>query len=177
MDIIQLDLQYISNPSYKEREESANEMCNKKDIKFYKKRILYTFKEMVKQPDKLDHLPLSLQTAFYDIIKEYVDHFKQLDTSDALQSFLPENEMNEKERKNKEEIMVCKKEADTFLFSDTIKQKQIKHKTMKDFCIDVTKQKKNTDPIYPKQKQFSIHSKKHKNKGIPSREKKKGKKK
>ena len=177
MDIIQLDLQYIGNPSYKEREETTNEICNKKDITFYKKRILYTFKEMVKQPDKLDHLPLSLQTAFYDIMKEYVDHFKQLDTSDALQSFLPENENNEKERTNKEEIMLGKKEADTFLFSDTIKQTQIKHKTMKDFCIDVSKRKTNKDPIYPKQKQFSIHSKKHKNKGIPSREKQKGKKK
>ena len=48
MDIIQLDLQYIGNPSYKEREETTNEICNKKDITFYKKRILYTFKEMVK---------------------------------------------------------------------------------------------------------------------------------
>ena len=171
MNLIQLDLQYISNPSYKEKEETVSDIYDKKDIKFYKKRILYTFKEMVKQPEKIDHLPLSLQNTFYDIIKEYIDHFKQLDTSDALQSLLPENKIYEKERTNNED-MVNEKEANTFLFSNDVKGNQIKHKTMKDFCIDVSKRKKKRDPIYPKQKQFSIHSKKHKIKGIPSREKK-----
>lgn len=171
MDLIQLDLQYISNSSYKDKEEKSHDICNKKDIKFYKKRILYTFKEMVKQPDQLEHLPLSLQSTFHNIIKEYIEHFKQLDTSDALQSFIPESKISEKERKDEDNNM-REKDADTYLFSNVVKQ-QTKHKTMKDFCIDVSKKKKKRDPIYPKQKQFSIHSKKHKSKGIPSREKNK----
>lgn len=172
MNLIQLDLQYISNPSYKEREEITNNICNKKDIKFYKKRILYAFKEMVKEPDQLDHLPLSLQSVFHNSIKEYIDHFKQLDTNDALQSLIPENKICEKERIKNDDI-ICEKQADTLLFSSVSNQIQTKPKTMKDFCIVVSKREKDKDPIYPKQKQFSIHSKKNKNKGIPCKKKKK----
>ena len=172
MNLTQLDLQYISNPSYyRDKEEISSNIYDKKDIRFYKKRILYTFKEMVKQPEKIDYLPLSLQNTFQNMIKEYIEYFKQLDTTDALQSFIPEKKINEKERINNEDI-IDEKKADTFLFSNDVKQNQIKHKTMKDFCIDVSKKKKKKTLIYPKQKQFSIHSKKHKIKGIPSREKK-----
>lgn len=172
MNLTQLDLQYISNPSYyRDKEEVSSNLYDKKDIRFYKKRILYTFKEMVKQPEKIDHLPLSLQNTFHDIIREYIEYFKQLDTTDALQSFIPENKLSEKERINNEDI-IDEKKANTFLFSNEVKQNKIKHKTMKDFCIDVSKKNKKKTPNYPKQKQFSIHSKKHKIKGIPSRAKK-----
>ena len=176
MDLVGVDLQFMTNSTYRDKTESSLMSSSlpytTKDIKFYKKRILHVFREMVKQPENLNTLPLSLQQSFHHCIHQYIEHFKQLDTNDALQSELDisNNNMNTSTNQVKREIKYEPiQNVNTFLYAKETESK--KHKTMKDFCIQ--KKKRKQKPVYPKQKHISLHDKKYKHKGLPTSSKKK----
>ena len=184
MDLFDVDMQFMTNTTYRDKTEPSSSTTNphpytKKDMKFYKKRILYMFREMTKHPKKINSLPLSLQQSFHNCVYQYIEHFKELDTYDELQSAFDiswnkdndtsiqscENLEKSKKRENKHEHI---EDANSFLYANEIVLQ--KHKTMKDFCI----QKKKTiqKPVFPVQKSVVLHDKKYKYKGLPTSMKK-----
>ena len=185
MDLFDVDMQFMTNSTYRDKTEPSPSTTNPlpyttKDMKFYKKRILYMFREMIKQPKKINSLPLSLQQSFHNCVYQYIEHFKELDTYDELQSAFDiswnkDNDIsiqqsceNPDKCKKREIKYAPSEDANSFLYANEIVLQ--KHKTMKDFCI----QKKKTirKPVFPVQKSVALHDKKYKYKGLPTSMKK-----
>ena len=85
--IHQLDIQYLTNKKqydkYINSENSA--YLNKKDQKFYRKRILALTKDLLYETDPSANIVTDVKYAFQHYIKTCMQYFKSQDRSDILQ--------------------------------------------------------------------------------------------
>ena len=83
-EINRITLQYFTNPSYYDDVQPDNavvEAARRKDVKFYRRRIVAMTKELFRQGTSCK----SLQLAFDCYVNSAVAHLKMLDTKDILQ--------------------------------------------------------------------------------------------
>ena len=126
MNNIYTDLEYLVSPDIYQRLQSNNKnKLEKKDIKFYKKRVILLFKQILKK--NIKDLPPSLIQTYNDFLLTAIAHLKLEDKKDYIQTLHsykdlaidePTTEKTPEEKKNKDELLYNKQS-----------------KTIKDFVI------------------------------------------
>lgn len=156
-----LNLRYFSNTNVYNKcfknniINNNNQLYNKKEYRFYKKRILQLAKDIMRKKNK----DVNLVNAFDNFIKVSIEYLKFTDKSDFLQKDLSNNNLNVERNKptiNNVEI------PNNLLFSkNTMKCNKIED------CIPliVRRKEKNTQFI-PSQKALNLQDPKYKTKGI-----------
>jgi len=147
-----IDLLYLTN--YLDNKKIKENEIKKKEIKFYKKRILQVTKDLLKG----EMITEDINSSYNDYIRTLIDHFKFIDKKDMIQeeyknlnydiSLNMDNSFNMMEMN---EMMIKKVEV-----------KEIK--TMDDYILKRKKKKEKKMEI-PKKKEYNIKDKKFKTKG------------
>ena len=148
-----IDLLYLTN--YLDNKKIKENEIKKKEIKFYKKRILQATKDLLKG----EMITEDVNESYNDYIRTLIDHFKFIDKKDMIQeeyknldtdiSLNIDNSFNMMEMN---EMMIKKVEV-----------KEVK--TMDDYILK-TKKKKEKKMEIPKKKEYNIKDKKFKTKGL-----------
>ena len=153
-----IDLLYLTNPNHKLKYNIKSESVNKDDIKFYRKRILMTTKEYLREKT----INEGIDNAFYNYASELIKYYKFIDKKDIIQK-----EYNNVKVRTK---TLTKKELENFKVMEKnklmMKRKEDTKKTIKDFIPIVVKEKKKKKMIIPKQKNFNIKTNEFRKKGI-----------
>ena len=137
MNNIYTDLEYLVSPEIYERLRSNNKTkLEKKEIKFYKKRIILLFKEMLKK-NKLD-LPPSLIQTYHDFLLTAIAHLKLEDKKDYIQTSNSYKDLNSSEMAI-DKIVETEKNTDELLYNKPIK-------TIKNFVIIKSNKEKTHFP-------------------------------
>ncbi len=164
--INQITLNYFLNKDQLERhmQNKINKTANKKDKKFYRKRILSLAKDILYGLDNpLTQLP-DIKYAFDNYVKTCVTCFKSIDTSDILQEEYKEYEIEEEENNleiSEEESMLLKEKADKLM----LRSVKMDVKTLDSF-VKKTNVKKEPTIILPQQKEINLKDPNLKTKGI-----------
>ena len=162
-----LDLIYFTNSiAYKKinkRNETKNEDDEeyKKDLLFYRKRILQKTKDMLRGNDA----NTEMKKVFNDYSRYMIKYFKFIDKSDIIQ----------KDYKNLGENKKKYVKTDFELGSQNklmMREKKNKEKGTIESCIDVKiKNKKTYEPYIPQKKIINITVEDLKNKGVKNKSK------
>ena len=149
-------LAYLSNPLYQMSIEKQNQdVPNKEEQKFYRKRILSLHKDMLRgiMPNK------DIKQIHDNYVFTLINYFKMIDKKDILQEEYDNLEIKSKEKNENFDI----KKADTLLMEEQIP-------TLDKFvkCI-----KYKDEPIPPKQKNINLKTDKLRTKGIKKKKSKK----
>lgn len=132
---------------------------NKRDIKFYKKRIFNLTKELLTTSDKPEMLPPDVRQAFETYTHFCIQYFKILDNNDILQ----EDYISIIEYKDDADFIETQQEADKLLMRSI----QLTNNSLDAFVKKkVIKQK---DIILPQQKEINLKDPNLKIKGIPKK--------
>lgn len=148
---------------------------DKKDKKFYRKRIHNLAKELLLSKEDMKNIPVDIKFAFNNFIKVCINHFKTIDNNDIIQQEHIDYENLEKSiciGENVNEInddnILNKEEADKLLMRSI---------NIKTSSLDNFVQRKVTKPpaqmIIPKQKVINLKDPALKEKGIINKGKKK----
>lgn len=144
----------LMNPIFLNKfKEKSNEKIN---YKFYKKRIYAITKQLLNNKE-VDNIPIVLKEVFNDYIKNCVNYFEFIDTSDLLQN----------------EYLTLDDNLDDVEVNDDISIEEINKKLISvkpskgkiENFFDVY-QNKPDNPEFPKQKNLNIKDAAHKKKGI-----------
>ena len=149
-------LAFLSNPLYQMSIEKQNQdVPNKEEQKFYRKRILSLHKDMLRgiMPNK------DIKQIHDNYVFTLINYFKMIDKKDILQEEYDNLEIKSKEKNENFDI----KKADTLLMEEQIP-------TLDKFvkCI-----KYKDEPIPPKQKNINLKTDKLRTKGIKKKKSKK----
>jgi len=170
--INQITIDYLINKGiYKTHLDKVKmKNTNKKDKKFYRKRILNLTKEFLLFNEKEDILP-DVKNAFENYVKTCVEYFKILDKTDIIQEDYCDLEENEKEKEiNKlldyDEVNVENSHINnSSSFNDNLLMRSIHIKHPLDKFIKRNKFKKEQE-VLPIQKEINLQEPYLKNKGI-----------
>ena len=88
---------------------------NKRDVKFYKKRIFNLTKELLTTSDKPDMLPPEVRHAFETYSRFCIQYFKMIDNNDILQADYNSIEIDEDDDANTIDFKETQQEADKLL--------------------------------------------------------------
>lgn len=161
-----LDLIYFTNTTAykkinKRNEVNSEDEAYKKDLLFYRKRILQKTKDLLREKESNN----DVKKAFKYYSKELINYFKFTDKKDIIQ----EDYENLGENKKK-----CVKE-DFKLGNQNklmMREKKNKEKGTIESCIDVKfKNKKKYEPYIPQKKIINITIDDFKNKGVKNKSK------
>ena len=160
-----LTLQYFSNKNYlnqktiNQNNKSNNDVnINKKEIKFYRKRIMDFTKKMLRNEIDLNNINNNIEASYYEYINVLIEDFKINDKRDLLQAefnnFITDvsmsnnikNDINNLENINN--LLMQKKEVCTI-----------------DNFVLKTKNKKEKK-VYPQEKKINLKAKYLRDKGI-----------
>lgn len=135
MNNIYTDLEYLVSPEMYERLQSNNKtILQKKEIKFYRKRIILLFKQMLKNNNS--ELPPSLIQTYNDFLLSAIAHLKLEDKKDYMQTLNSYKELNNEE-KDIDKDLEDDKNTNELLYNKPVK-------TIKNFVIvKSTKNKTN----------------------------------
>jgi hypothetical protein len=148
------DLLYFSNNNiYKQVDKIIENPNNEEDIKFYKKRIIYLTKQLLK---KEIETTTSISESFNNYINQTIMHFKFIDKKDMLQKEYDNIEI--KKPKPKKDFKLENENQKLLI------KKISKPKTMNDYIIQKNKKIKKYLP--PKVKNYNIKTDNFKKKGI-----------
>ena len=178
MDISFNTVEYLmSNSVYKKINENTDFFKNKdtqfrNDIKFYKKRIYQTTKELIRQ--KIDKQPIHKEVDVYltNYLRALIDYFKFDDKKDILQEeFTHLNKLNKM-------VMFDLNENNNLEHNSTLKANEIimKRPEIKENTIESTMNVKIIKPPIQKQelprsKKIELKSDKFKTKGLKNQKK------
>jgi hypothetical protein len=145
-------------------ENTINKKINKKDKKFYRRRILNLTKDLLSKEES--EIPPDIKYMFDNFIKACVHYFKILDRNDIIQEDY--NEFDEFEDKikenneiNDESHKILKEENEKLLMRSV----KMSNPSLDNFIkINMTKQSKEL--IIPQQKEINLKDPILKNKGI-----------
>jgi hypothetical protein len=145
-------------------ENTINKKINKKDKKFYRRRILNLTKDLLSKEES--EIPPDIKYMFDNFIKACVHYFKILDRNDIIQEDY--NEFDEFEDKikenneiNDESHKILKEENEKLLMRSV----KMANPSLDNFIkINMTKQSKEL--IIPQQKEINLKDPILKNKGI-----------
>jgi hypothetical protein len=155
------------NHSVSFTENTINKKINKKDKKFYRRRILSLTKDLLSKEDEVDIIiPPDIKYMFDNFIKACVHYFKILDRNDIIQEDYNEfedkiKENNENNEINDESHKILKEENEKLLMRSV----KMTNPSLDNFIkINMTKQSKEL--IIPQQKEINLKDPILKNKGI-----------
>ena len=169
--INQLTLSYLVNQQqyHKYIESKTLKSINKKDAKFYRKRIMNLTRDLLLTTDLSTNLLPDVNHAFDHYVKSCIRYFKILDNNDIIQEdykSIVENELlnqlyNESEKGMPFENIKTQEEANQLMMRTV----QIKKSTLDPF-IKIKTTKKPEELFFPKQKEINLKDPQLKNKGI-----------
>jgi len=169
--INQITIDYLINKGvYKNHLDNVKmKNANKKDKKFYRKRILNLTKEFLLFNEKEDILP-DVKNAFEIYVKTCVEYFKMLDKTDIIQEDYCDLEENEKEIEldnilQCDEVNLENNNSNTSSLNDNLLLRSIHIKYPLDKFIKRNKFKKEQE-VLPIQKEINLQEPYLKNKGI-----------
>lgn len=176
--IQQITLDYLINKENYKKMGGIIKYANKKDKKFYRKRILNLTKDLLLFQDIKEPLFPDVKKAFELYIKTCVEYFQTLDKTDIIQEEYNEledinntnmnmNEESNKEKNNSEENN--KEEGKNDVNSSMNKADHLIMRSIKINPLDKYVKKtllKKEEPIIPQQKNINFHEPYLKNKGI-----------
>ena len=143
MNNIYTDLEYLVSPDIYERLQSHNKnKVEKKDIKFYKKRVILLFKQMLKK--NTNELPPSLIQSYNDFLLSAISHLKLEDKKDYLQTLHSYKDLAIEELNNEKNIEDKKNIEDEKNIDELLYNKP--SKTIKDFVIIKSNKHKTNFP-------------------------------
>lgn len=159
----QVSLDYLINT--KQYKNPINKKINKKDKKFYRRRIQNLTKELLKEETEEISVTPDIKYAFDNFIKTCIHYFKMLDKNDIIQENYNGCKEEIKEEKEEEEInettQFLKEENEKLLMRSV----KITNPSLDNFIkINMTKQTKEL--IIPQQKEINLKDPILKNKGI-----------
>ena len=162
-----IDLMYFTNSSARrmidEKDQEKEKKLDKKDIKFYRKRILQLTKDLLRGGKSSNIINESF-TAFAETA---IKSFKFEDEAEILQKEFEDLEEKKKASKGKKEFVSL--ESDKLMMKDL---KNKKNDTIKNFAVVKTKKKKEKIKT-PTQKKIDLKTEELKNKGVKKKKKKK----
>lgn len=147
-------------------ENTINKKINKKDKKFYRRRILGLTKDLLSKEDVDIVIPPDIKYMFDNFIKACVHYFKILDRNDIIQEDY--NEFNDKIKENDENNEINDvsyeflKEENEKLLMRSVK---MTNPSLDNF-IKINMTKKSKELIIPQQKEINLKDPILKNKGI-----------
>jgi len=154
-----VDLLYLTNQSFVDKyNQKINTLSNntvKEDIHFYRKRILQSTKDLLRD----NSINSTVDGSFYQYVQELIKNYKFIDKKDILQ----EEYKNLKEKPRKKVNTDFKLNENNKIMSRVTK-KQIK--TIKDYIPIIVKKKKNKKRTYPKKKEIDMKDPKFRIKGL-----------
>lgn len=163
----EIDLMYFTNNSARrmmdEKEKEKERKTNKKDIKFYRKRILQLTKDLLRG-GKSSNI---INESFNAFAETAIKSFKYQDESEILQKEF--EDLEEKKKANKDEKEFVSLESDKLMMKDITNKK---NDTIKNFAVVKTKKKKEKIKT-PTQKKIDLKTEELKNKGVKKKKKKK----
>jgi hypothetical protein len=164
----QASLDYLINTKqYKIQLTSAlNTKINKKDKKFYRRRILSLTKDLLSKEESEIIVSPDIKYAFDNLVKTCVSYFKILDRNDIIQEDFNDfnkgiNEEIKEEKKLSESEQFLKEENEKLLMRSV---KMSTHSLDNFIKIKMTKQAE--DLIIPQQKEINLKDPILKNKGV-----------
>ena len=164
-----IDLMYFTNSSArrmmdeKEKEKEKQNKIDKKDVKFYRKRILQLTKDLLRG-GKSSNI---INESFNAFVETAIKSFKFQDEAEILQKEFEDLEEKKKASKGKKEFVSL--ESDKLMMKDL---KNKKNDTIKNFAVVKTKKKKEKIKT-PTQKKIDLKTEELKNKGVKKKKKKK----
>ncbi len=162
-------LTFLANPIYHRdvtRVAADNLAMNKKERKFYRKRLLALNRELLKGTAEVEK---SLQKAHDGFVRAAIHHFKMVDKKDILQKDYPPDE--------EEEDGPADMDFDMMEANASIMRTVEPHPTLDNFVTTKTV-KMDTGPPPPKRREINLKSEELRTKGVkPKKNKKKKEKK
>ena len=164
----QASLDYLINTKqYKNHlisftENTLNKKINKKDKRFYRRRILNLTKELLSKEESEIVISPDIKYAFDNLVKTCVHYFKILDRNDIIQEDYNEFDDEIKEDKEISETEQFLKEENEKLLMRSVKMSN--HSLDNFIKIKMTKTKKEL--IIPQQKEINLKDPVLKNKGV-----------
>jgi len=171
--INQITIDYLINKGiYKNHLDKVKmKNANKKDKKFYRKRILNLTKEFLLFNEKEDILP-DVKNAFEIYVKTCVEYFKMLDKTDIIQEDYCDLEESENEKEKEiDNLLDCpdvnleNNNSNTSSLNDNLLMRSIHIKHPLDKFIKRNKFKKEQE-VLPIQKEINLQEPYLKNKDI-----------
>jgi hypothetical protein len=147
-------------------ENTINKKINKKDKKFYRRRILSLTKDLLSKETEVEaevEIPPDIKYIFDNFIKACVHYFKILDRNDIIQQDYNEfkDKIKENNKINDESHKILKEENEKLLMRSV----KMSNPSLDNFIkINMTKQSKEL--IIPQQKEINLKDPILKNKGI-----------
>lgn len=157
----QIDLLYLTNMSCKINNERDNEIIDKKEVEFYKKRIFQLCKDILRK----NVTDPNVINSFNHFCVNAIEYFKMNDTTEMIQSEY--NELNIETslpfplHKQDLSCNLSNESPDVLMFkkiekpNDTLDKFVIKHVV-----------KKNDDMVIPEQKIYNLNDVKYQEKGV-----------
>lgn len=149
-----IDLMYLTNYNKTTKQETSNEIVDKKDVVFYRKRIFQLCKDLL----RFNESDPNIKESFEQFCKTAIDHFKMIDKSEIIQNEykhldmdVPVSSYKPEDIPDPNEIMFKKIEKPT----DKMDRFVIKHVT-----------KKQPDIHLPVEKKYNLKDVKYQDKDI-----------
>lgn len=160
----QVSLDYLINTKqYKiQLTNTLNKKINKKDKKFYRRRILNLTKELLSKDESEIVVSPDIKYAFDNLVKTCVHYFKILDRNDIIQEDYNKMDDEIKEEKEISESEQILKEENEKLLMRSVK---MSNNSLDNF-IKIKMTKKTEELIIPQQKEINLKDPNLKNKGI-----------
>ena len=160
----QVSLDYLINTKqYKIQLSNAiNKKINKKDKRFYRRRILNLTKELLSKEESEIVVSPDIKYAFDNLVKTCVHYFKVLDKNDILQEDYNEFDDEIKESIEMSESSKILKEENEKLLMRSVK---MSNHSLDNF-IKIKMTKTQEELIIPQQKEINLKDPILKNKGI-----------
>lgn len=159
MDIKFDTLKYLVNNdlSIENEEEHENKsQLNKKDKKFYKKRILAVTKLLFKE-ENFNKSPKLTQTVFENYINNMIEIFKDSDLNEEREKEYQEISTKlDKANDHNDELNLL--DFDIENMKSEIRQIKIED------CMEIKNLKKEKEPFFPKEKKYNLKTEKNKKK-------------
>jgi hypothetical protein len=148
----------------------TEKMSNRKDKKFYRKRILSLTKELLLTKEKPEFLFPDVEYAFDNFVNSCIQYFKTIDSNDIIQneysSFVGMSVLNELDYGD--DALQCKEDADKLLMRSV----HISKPSLDNF-VKTKLTKRAEEMILPKQKDINLTDPILKSKGVLKFDKKK----
>ena len=160
----QASLDYLINTKqYKiQLTNILNKKINKKDKKFYRRRILNLTKELLSKEESEIVTSPDIKYAFDNLVKTCVHYFKILDRNDIIQEDYNDFDDEIKEEKEINETEQILKEENEKLLMRSVK---MSNHSLDNF-IKIKMTRKPEDLIIPQQKEINLKDPVLKNKGV-----------
>jgi len=168
--INQITLDCLVNKEVFEKmhEFKKQKIVNKRDKKFYRKRILNLTRELlIKKDDNYNEINPDIKLSFDNFIKTCIQYFKVIDNNDIIQEEY-KTFLNENDNDNPTNLILPENNYDQE--KDRLFMRSIKIPNYLDKFVKITSTKKQEEIILPKLKEINLQDPNLRIKGIQKKE-------